>query len=177
MGRSSFTPPFLRNSNSLPTERAGSNLLIKLLSSVFYLGYSKFLPGTLASLAAFFTYIFFIRGNTAAHLASVLIITNLGFLITAKAEELFKSKDAREIVIDDFNGMLAGLLFLPYSLSFGLLGFILFRIMDGLKPYPICKIDKLKGGMGVMGDDLMAGLFVNIILRLLSMLIQTHLIG
>lgn len=143
------------------------NVVVKMLSSVFYLGYSKFLPGTLASLAAFLTYILFIRGNTAVHLISVLCITSIGFLLSDKAEELFASKDAREIVIDDFNGMLCGLLFLPYSFKAGLLGFILFRIMDGLKPYPICKIDKLNGSLGVMGDDLIAGLFTNIILQLL----------
>ncbi len=140
--------------------------LIKSISSVFGIGYSPFLAGTMASLAGFLLYIFFIRDNRIAHMVSVLIITFIGFAVSARAEKIFARKDAREIVIDDLNGMLVGLLCVPYSLKLSILGFIIFRIMDGLKPYPIYKMEKLKGALGVMGDDLVAGFYTNIALQL-----------
>ena len=149
-----------------------SIFLIKTLTSVFYIGYSKFVPGTLASLAGFLAYVFFIKGNAALHLGLTILVTIIGFGLSARAEAIFNKKDARQIVIDDFYGMWVSLLFLPYSFKLSLAGFILFRIMDGLKPYPIYKVERLKGGLGVMGDDLLAGIFVNITLQILLRLIS-----
>ena len=151
-----------------------SIFLIKILTSVFYIGYSKFVPGTLASLAGFLVYVFFIKGNAALHLGLTILVTIIGFGLSARAEEIFNKKDARQIVIDDFYGMWVSLLFLPYSFKLSLAGFILFRIMDGLKPYPIYKVERLKGGLGVMGDDLLAGIFVNITLQALLRLISLN---
>ena len=144
----------------------GAESLIKLISSMFYIGYSHFLPGTLASLAGFLAYVFFIRGNAVGHLGTVIFCTVIGFALSDKAEKLFQRKDARQIVIDDFNGMLIGMLFLPYNLKLAVIGFIVFRVMDGLKPYPIYKIDKWKGALGIMGDDILAGVYTNIILQI-----------
>lgn len=146
--------------------------LIKIISSVFGIGYSPFLPGTLASLVAFLVYVFFIRGNFVAHFACVLSATAIGLFFSSSAEKLFGRNDARQIVLDDFNGMLLGLLFLPYNINLAVIGFIVFRIMDGLKPYPIYKIEKLHGSLGVMGDDIIAGLYTNIVLQFLKTLSQ-----
>ena len=151
-----------------------SIFLIKILTSVFYIGYSKFVPGTLASLAGFLVYVFFIKGNAALHLGLTILVTIIGFGLSARAEEIFNKKDARQIVIDDFYGMWVSLLFLPYSFKLSLAGFILFRIMDGLKPYPIYKVEKINGSLGVMGDDLLAGIFVNITLQALLRLISLN---
>ena len=149
-----------------------SIFLIKILTSVFYIGYSKFVPGTLASLAGFLVYVFFIKGNAALHLGLTILVTIIGFGLSARAEEIFNKKDARQIVIDDFYGMWVSVLFLPYSFKLAVAGFILFRIMDGLKPYPIYKVEKINGSAGVMGDDLLAGIFVNITLQILLRLIS-----
>jgi len=116
--------------------------------------------------------VFFIKGNAALHLGLTILVTIIGFGLSARAEAIFNKKDARQIVIDDFYGMWVSLLFLPYSFKLSLAGFILFRIMDGLKPYPIYKVERLKGGLGVMGDDLLAGIFVNITLQALLKLIS-----
>ena len=102
----------------------------------------------------------------SGHLGVVIFCTVIGFALSDKAEKLFKRKDARQIVIDDFNGMLIGMLFLPYNLKLAVAGFIVFRVMDGLKPYPIYKIDKWKGALGIMGDDILAGVYTNIILQI-----------
>ena len=145
--------------------------VIIVVSSVFYIGWGPFLAGTMASLAAFLVDILIIKANVILHLGIVGCITFIGFLVSGRAEKVFGQKDAREIVIDDFNGVLVGLLFLPYSLKISILGFIIFRIMDGLKPYPIYKMEKLKGSWGVMGDDLVAGVYTNIVLQLLRALL------
>lgn len=143
-----------------------SSAALKISSSVFFLGYSPFFPGTLASLAAAILYITLLRFYPAAHLISVLVITVSGLWISDKAERLLGNKDARQIVIDDFNGMLISLLYLPHRPAFWLTGFIVFRLIDIAKPYPIRKIEKLKGGLGIMLDDVIAGVFTSIILQL-----------
>lgn len=145
-----------------------SKLIIKMLSSLFCIGYSPYLPGTLSSLAAFLFYVFFIRGNFIAHFICVFAATVIGLFLSNRAEKIFGRNDARQIVIDDFNGMLIGLLFLPYNVYLAVIGFIVFRIMDGLKPYPIYKVERLHGSLGVMGDDIVAGIYTNIILQFLK---------
>ena len=146
-----------------------SEFLIKFLSTVFGLGFSPVVPGTMASLAGLLIYLVFIRGNQERLFIIVGVITAIGFFICGKAEKLFNQKDARPIIIDDFAGMLISLLFLPYSLTTGILAFLLFRVMDGLKPYPIYKIEHYPGGLGIMLDDILAGVYVNITLQLLRL--------
>lgn len=140
--------------------------IVRILSTFFGIGYSPIVPGTLASLAGFFIYLIFIRGVFALHLAFIIVFTLLGFCVCTKAENIFGKKDARQIVIDDLTGMLVGVLFLPFDIRVCVLGFFIFRIMDGLKPYPIYKIEKLHGSYGIMMDDLIAGLYTNITLQL-----------
>lgn len=139
---------------------------LKISSSVFFLGYSPLFPGTLASLAAAILYVALLRFYPAAHLISVLAIAISGLWISDKAEKLLAKKDASQIVIDDFNGMLISLLFLPHRPELWLAGFMFFRLIDIAKPYPIRKIEKLRGGLGIMLDDIIAGAYANIILQL-----------
>ncbi len=89
----------------------------------------------------------------------------LGFLVSGKAEGIFGKKDAQCIVIDEASGMLVALLFLPYDIKLVIIAFCLFRTLDILKPYPIKKLQELKGGFGIMADDIAAGLCVNLILQ------------
>jgi len=77
-------------------------------------------------------------------------------------------------VIDEINGMLIGFFALPYGhlgspqdRLFLLSGFIIFRIFDALKPYPANRLQRLGGSLGIMGDDIIAGIYTNIILRIL----------
>lgn len=137
------------------------------ICTCFGIGYSPMLSGTMASIAGLAIYLLFLRQNSVLHLVLVLILTVVGFALCGKAEKLIGKKDARQIVIDDLNGMLLGLLFLPFNLYLALAGFAVFRVMDGLKPYPIYKIEKCHGSLGIMGDDLLAGLFTNIVLQIL----------
>ncbi len=147
---------------------------IKLLSSLFCLGYAPVFPGTLASLAALILYIFGLSFNPAAHIIFTFMAVICGFWLSDEAEKLFAKKDARQIIIDDFCGMLISFLFLPYSVWLGVTGFIIFRLMDTYKPYPISKIEKLPGGLGIMCDDIIAGVYANIILQFLYRIFSSH---
>ncbi len=141
------------------------NFIIKFISTFFFIGYIPFIPGTLASLAGLFL-VWFLRGNPLLYLLITAIILFLGFLITSKAEEIFKRKDAKQIVIDEVCGIFLSLLFLPLRPKVIFCAFILFRILDALKIFPAERFQRLSGGKGIMLDDIVAGLYTNIILQL-----------
>ncbi|MFH1640600.1 MAG: phosphatidylglycerophosphatase A [Candidatus Omnitrophota bacterium] len=137
---------------------------VRVISSCFYLGYLPLIPGTFASLAGVFIF-FLVRGSLAAHIILTLILIILGFTVSSRAERIFEKKDARYIVIDEVSGMLISFLFVPFDLRVVIIGFFLFRILDTFKPYPADRIQEFKGSIGVMGDDITAGVYTNIILQ------------
>lgn len=140
------------------------NFIVKVLSTFFYIGYLPFMPGTYGSMAGLFLF-FLIKDNILLHILFVLLSMLLGFLVSGRAEKIFNQKDAKCIVIDEVSGMLLTLLFIPYELKLVIIAFVLFRILDGLKPYPADKLQNLRGSMGVMSDDIIAGLYANIVLQ------------
>ena len=82
-------------------------------------------------------------------------------------EGLTGRNDPSEVVIDEVAGFFAATFFLPPSLLVMALGFVLFRFFDILKPYPIRRLEALKGGWGIVMDDLLAGLYANLGLRII----------
>ena len=94
-----------------------------------------------------------------------MFLLALGFLFSGKAEKIFNKKDCRYIVIDEVAGIFISLLFVPYSLKVALIGFFLFRIFDALKPFPAAKLQDLTGSAGIMLDDVIAGIYTNIVLQ------------
>ena len=84
------------------------------------------------------------------------------------AEKLIKRKDPGCIVIDEIAGMLVTLIGLPFNLITVGVGFIIFRILDILKPFPIKVLEKrISGGIGVVADDVVAGIIANLLLRMI----------
>lgn len=122
------------------------------------------MPGTFASLTAILLY-YLIKGNYFIYLATTIVLIILGFLITGEAEKIFNRKDSSFIVIDEVSGMLLSLMFIPYNVRLVILSFIIFRILDTLKPYPAGSLQNLKGSSGIMGDDIIAALYTNIVLQ------------
>lgn len=139
-------------------------LFVATIVTFFYVGYLPFIPGTFGSLAGV-GLIFVIKNNGSAHILFTLVLIVLGFLLTGYAEKMMNKKDARCIVIDEVCGMFVSLLFIPYDIKLVIIGFFLFRIFDSLKPFPISRLEKLHGSLGVMGDDIMAGLYTNLVLQ------------
>jgi len=140
------------------------NVIIKILSTFFYIGYLPLMPGTFASIAAVFLF-YCVKDNSFLYLLLTLTLIILGLLVAGRAEKIFKEKDAKCIVIDEVSGMLLSLIFIPYDIKLLIAAFILFRILDTSKPYPSNRLEKLPGSMGIMSDDIVAGLYTNIILQ------------
>ena len=136
-----------------------------LISSFFYVGYLPLVPGTFGSLAGLLVY-YFIYSNTVIFIFVTFFITAAGFLFSGRAERALNKKDSRHIVIDEVSGMLISLLFLPFNATTVILAFFIFRLLDTLKPYPADRLQKLNGSAGIMSDDIVAGLYTNIVLQL-----------
>jgi phosphatidylglycerophosphatase A len=99
------------------------------------------------------------------YLFSILCVISLGLLTCGRAEKLLNKKDPRRIVIDEVAGMLIALSFMPMDLRIIILGFIIFRILDTLKPFPLERLQYMQGAIGIMADDLVAGIYTNIVLQ------------
>lgn len=140
------------------------NFIIKIISTFFYIGYLPFIPGTFASIAAIFLF-YLVKDNSCVHILLTLTLIILGFIVAGRAEKIFNRKDARCIVIDEVGGMLLALIFIPYDIKLVITAFILFRILDTLKPYPSYRLENLAGSIGIMSDDIVAACYTNIILQ------------
>lgn len=143
------------------------NRLSKIIVTFFGAGYFPFIPGTFGSLAALS--LFFLLNPKPLIAASFLaVFLLLGFYFSGKAEKLFNSNDPKQIVIDEVAGMFLTLLFVPLDFKLLVIAFLLFRVLDTVKPFPADKLQNLKGSAGIMLDDVVAGLYANIILQFLS---------
>lgn len=143
--------------------------LYSIIASVFYIGYLPVAPGTLGSLAALIAY-YFICHSAVLMGAVILIIIILGFITAGKVEKMFGEKDPEEIIIDEFGGMLISLYRIPPTMGYVVTGFLLFRFFDIVKPRPIRNLEKLNGSLGIMSDDLIAGVYTNIALQVIYIL-------
>ena len=143
------------------------NFFIKLISTFFFIGYLPLIPGTFGSLAG--VGVFYLLGASSGlvYFLVLLGIIILGGLTSNATEKILQKKDPGCIVIDEVAGMLVALSFMPLNFKVIILGFLIFRILDTLKPYPADKIQLAHGSIGVMGDDLVAGLYTNLVLSVI----------
>ncbi|MGI9533981.1 MAG: phosphatidylglycerophosphatase A family protein [Thermodesulfobacteriota bacterium] len=141
------------------------NRLTTILASFFYLGYSPFAPGTMGTIGAIPLYYLMIYFLTNVQYVFVTIFLILfGIFISFKAIAIYKNDDPKEIVIDEVVGYLVAMAFItPTALNI-ILGFFLFRIFDIVKPFPARQLENLKGGYGVVMDDVAAGIWANLVL-------------
>ena len=141
----------------------------EIICTVFYIGKIPLAPGTCGSLAAFLCW-FFIKPFISDPL--FLLITGFIFFIGIACSEILviadSKKDPQYIVIDEWVGMWIGLYLVQHDFLWGLLAFFCFRIFDILKPGPIGEMDKMDGGIGVMMDDVVAGILTCILIQSLS---------
>ncbi|HLD30413.1 MAG TPA: phosphatidylglycerophosphatase A [bacterium] len=137
-------------------------------------GISPYAPhpgrGTVGSLAALLVYLI-LPGNIHFYWPFLVLFTAAAVYISGEAEKILGEKDPAIIVIDEFAGVFLSLAFLPKKFGIILLGMVIFRVLDGLKVYPINLLEtKLKGGLAVVADDLAAGLATNIVMNLLYLI-------
>lgn len=138
------------------------------IASGGYCGFFPFAPGTIGSVAAL-PFAFLLSGlSTAAACIALILFSGMAMWVADQAESISGCSDPGFIVIDEIAGMLFTLLGLPFGLRIVLAGFILFRIMDVIKPFPIGYLEsKIPGGAGVVIDDVVAGILCNGILWIL----------
>ena len=153
-----------------PAHRTGHHPerdLMKFLASFFGIGYLPLAPGTWASLAAALI-AWFLQPYPGAVIAAALMISLLGVWSGGKAALALGQKDPSCVVIDEVAGMLLAVAGLPARWEIYLSAFILFRLLDIFKPGPIRRAENLPGGWGIMADDLLAGLAVNLLFRVVG---------
>ena len=130
-----------------------------VLSTWFGSGCLPIAPGTFGTLAA--VPLILVLNNFGIWYSAItlLIVVGIALWSAGLTQDLLEEKDPSEIVIDEVAGFLLATALLPFSwLSFGLV-FFLFRFFDILKPYPIKHLERLRGGIGIVADDLLAGLY------------------
>ena len=139
----------------------------KLIATSLGIGYIGKGAGTVAAVACCICWYFAWAGGYPPVIAAVIItvaITFIGVWAGNMVEPLW-GKDHQRVVIDEVAGMCITLLFIPVSLKYVLCGLILFRFFDITKPLLIRRLEKLPGGWGVMADDVLAGIYANILLQ------------
>lgn len=145
--------------------------LAKILGSAFGLGYAPFAPGTVGSAGAALAYFFIPALHDPLVLMPLIVVTTaLGVWASGVMEEEY-GEDPSQAVIDEVAGQWLALAFLPATPLAVLLGFALFRLFDILKPGPVDSLQNLPAGWGIMADDVLAGIFANVTLRVVMLVL------
>lgn len=143
------------------------NLLIKIhhvIATLGFIGYLPYAPGTFGTAAGFICALL-IRPEDVTLLLILLPLFVVGTIASANTEK-FLGKDSGHIVIDELCGYAVSILFVPKTMGYFLAAFILFRLFDIVKPPPIKKMEKvMPGGIGIMMDDVLAGVYANVCLQ------------
>lgn len=145
-------------------------MFYKIIATVLFIGYFPFAPGTVCS-AVIMIFLNLFKPSYLVVLAILIVSIVTGTIASERIEKASNKKDPSYIVIDEFAGYLTSMLFIPINWQNLLIAFILFRIFDITKPAPIRQIErKLKGGLSIMMDDIVAGLITNVLIRIFLML-------
>jgi phosphatidylglycerophosphatase A len=145
---------------------------VLFLATGGYLGKIPAAPGTFGSLPGLPLAWLFSRLPAAGEVVVVLLFIAGAVWVAAEAEILFDRTDPGAIVIDEIAGMLVTFLLVPMTAWTAAAGFLLFRVLDITKPFPIRYLEKrLTGGIAVVADDLAAGLAANVLLQILLRLV------
>jgi phosphatidylglycerophosphatase A len=145
--------------------------LAVVLATVGPIGHLPVAPGTAGSLIALplLPVLAMIRDrSTLVYAVAVLALVAVAMWAAGRAEDTLGGSDHSAIVVDEVAGMVATGLLLPGTWAAAVLGFVLFRLFDVVKPYPAGLVDaRVGGGLGVVGDDLIAGLYAGLVGRVI----------
>ena len=140
----------------------------EFLFTGFYSGYFPVAPGTAGTVVGLAIYVL-----EMVIFGPLVIFINIGITILSlypslklcgAGEIFFGEKDPSQVVIDEMVGYWFAVMFHPFSWKVVIIAFIIFRIIDILKPYPISKLQNMGGGLGVLIDDIVAGISTNLII-------------
>lgn len=142
------------------------NLIEKTLGSAFFTGYIPVASGTFGSLAALI--LFLIPGfeNPFIIIPAIIVFFIYGIFVGSKFEAVY-GKDPSECTIDEIVGTWIAYLFLPKTVGIILVTFFIWRALDVVKPFPARQLESLKGGIGIMIDDVVSGFYTLIIMQVI----------
>lgn len=135
------------------------------LATGFGSGYSPIAPGTAGSAVG----LVFVWGmsylNLPGQIAAVIVVSVLSVIAADIVARSTGLKDPGLVVADEIAGMMLTMIAIPFTLKTAVIGFILFRVMDVVKPPPARQFERFKGGVGIVADDLMAAVYAHLVLR------------
>ena len=152
-----------------------TNYFFFFLAAGFGAGYSPIAPGTAGTLVAIPIYFFLSFIPFPLYELTIITFFFLSSWISERAQKEWGKRDHPRIVIDEMMGFFITMLWLPKTILFIILGFFLFRFFDIVKPPPIRFLERVKGGYGVVLDDVLAGVYANIILQFVRLFIKSSL--
>lgn len=142
---------------------------MKIIASVLGIGYIRKGGGTVAAAFAVLVWWLLFRNSNDIYLAPAILTLAVTFtgVWAGNVVEKDWGKDSSKVVIDEVAGMFISVLFIPVAWKWLLAGFVLFRFFDIAKPLYVRRMERFKGGWGVMLDDILAGVYANIVLNIL----------
>jgi phosphatidylglycerophosphatase A len=140
--------------------------LALLIATCGYVGFAPLAPGTFGS-AAGVALVYLVRAVDASWLEPLLIVALFvsGVWAASSTEEQLGRTDPGPVVIDEVVGMLITVAWIPVTPLGALAGFLIFRVLDVVKPWPSRQFESLHGGLGIMADDVMAGVYGHMLMR------------
>ena len=148
------------------------SFIARLIATGFYTGYAPKAPGTAGSLFGLFLYWAIPESKSVYSLVGIALIFFTGVWAANQVEKETKVHDNQIIVIDEIVGMLITVALFEKTLIWLVVGFLLFRFFDIMKPFPANSSEKIPHGWGVMMDDVIAGIYSALCLRLIYYLLN-----
>lgn len=149
-----------------PKRMLGGLDYLALAISTWGVGFLPLMPGTFGSLVGIG--VFLLLGSLVLQLVGIVVITWAGIWAASRTERILRLKDPGKVVVDEVAGQMIALLPLSFMATTGRIGiilsFILFRLFDIFKPYPARRFERLRSGLGIMADDLVAGIYAALVL-------------
>jgi phosphatidylglycerophosphatase A len=151
----------------------------RALASMLFLGYIPLASGTIGS-AVTVAGLWWFECRTGMPVTPLtwwmftLAVIAFSVLVSSRPRDVFGEDDPSRVIIDECAGQLVSFLFVPLSIKTLILGFFLFRFFDIVKPYPVHTMESLDGGLGIVMDDVAAGVLTNV--SLLAILFGYHFV-
>ncbi len=145
-------------------------LITHIIASGLYTGHFPLFPGTVGSALAFFVFLIFKLHSSLWFLPLIILTFIIGTIVSYKIEKIL-GNDPSVVVIDEIVGMWAALIYLPNNFFLWIAAFFVFRAFDIVKPFPCRQLEKVNKGIGIMLDDLMAGIYTNLLLQIIYLII------
>jgi len=155
----------LKNINEYGQMDRIKKAIIIFIAQGAYAGRIPVAPGTAGTLIGVLLYLWMRAISPASYLVVCFIVIIVGTWTADRAEVFLSRKDSPSIVIDEIAGYLMAMFMVPESWGFVAAGFLLFRVFDIIKPYPLKRLQNIHGGAGVMVDDIGAGVYTNLVLQ------------